>query len=174
VNYIALLRGINVGKKNWISMKKLKEIFEELEYTNVVTYINSGNVIFESNKTKDDVHIEIENILSKLFKEKIPVMIKKKSELKRINDAIPKTWLNDKSQRTDVVFLFPEVDNEEILRDLPFKFEFIQLIYVKGAIVWNVKREHVMKSHIAKIIGHKIYPFITIRNINTLRYLSSI
>ena len=44
--YIALLRGINVGGKNKISMKELKAGFEELGFRDVVTYLNSGNVIF--------------------------------------------------------------------------------------------------------------------------------
>lgn len=48
--YVALLRGINVGGNNKIEMTKLKVLFESLGYTNVVTYINSGNVIFETRK----------------------------------------------------------------------------------------------------------------------------
>lgn len=46
IRYIALLRGINVGGKNKISMQKLKECFEELSFCEVKTYLNSGNVIF--------------------------------------------------------------------------------------------------------------------------------
>ena len=42
--YIALLRGINVGTKPRIDMKALIEIFEAIGYTEVNTYINSGNV----------------------------------------------------------------------------------------------------------------------------------
>lgn len=48
-NYIALLRGINVGGKNKIAMTELKKMFEEMGYQNVVTYINSGNIVFSSN-----------------------------------------------------------------------------------------------------------------------------
>lgn len=48
-NYIALLRGINVGGKNKIAMPELKKMFEEIGYQNVVTYINSGNIVFSSN-----------------------------------------------------------------------------------------------------------------------------
>lgn len=44
--YIALLRGINVGGKNKISMPELKKMFEDCGYKDVITYINSGNVIF--------------------------------------------------------------------------------------------------------------------------------
>jgi uncharacterized protein (DUF1697 family) len=174
VIYIALLRGINVGKKNWISMKLLKDKFEELGYSNVVTYINSGNIIFETKETKANVKMEIETMLLKYLKINVPTIIIKKSQLIMINESIPEIWQNDKVQRTDVAFLFPEVDNEGIVNVLPFKLDYVNLLYVKGAVIWNVKREHVMKSQIAKIIGHKIYPFITIRNINTLRYLANV
>jgi uncharacterized protein (DUF1697 family) len=47
--YIALLRGINISGKNKISMPLLKAAFEEIGFSNVSTYINSGNVIFSSN-----------------------------------------------------------------------------------------------------------------------------
>lgn len=50
--YIALLRGINVGGKNKISMPELKKMFENSGYQDVTTYINSGNVIFSS-ETED-------------------------------------------------------------------------------------------------------------------------
>ena len=50
-NYVALLRGINVGGANTVSMATLKAIFEKLGFINVSTYINSGNVIFQSDST---------------------------------------------------------------------------------------------------------------------------
>ena len=46
--YVALLRGINISGKNKISMIELKQCFERLDYTEVKTYLNSGNVIFSS------------------------------------------------------------------------------------------------------------------------------
>lgn len=46
--YVALLRGINISGKNKIVMSELKKCFEELNFSNVLTYINSGNVIFSS------------------------------------------------------------------------------------------------------------------------------
>lgn len=48
--YVALLRGINVGGKNKLSMSELKEELKKDEFTDVVTYLNSGNVIFSSNR----------------------------------------------------------------------------------------------------------------------------
>ncbi len=49
--YVVLLRGINVGGKNKLSMKALKACLEELGYANVSTYINSGNVVLDSRKS---------------------------------------------------------------------------------------------------------------------------
>lgn len=51
--YISLLRGINVGKKQ-IPMKELKTLYESLEFKNVQTYIQSGNVLFQCKKTKPE------------------------------------------------------------------------------------------------------------------------
>ena len=48
--YVALLRGINVGGKNKIDMKLLKETFVRIGMESVITYINSGNVIFTDMK----------------------------------------------------------------------------------------------------------------------------
>ena len=48
MKYVALLRGINVGGNNKVSMTELKTCLEEAGFENVSTYINSGNVLFES------------------------------------------------------------------------------------------------------------------------------
>ena len=48
VKYIALLRGINVSGRNKIAMPQLRAAFEQKGFTKVMTYINSGNVLFSS------------------------------------------------------------------------------------------------------------------------------
>ena len=66
--YLALLRGINVGGNNIIKMAELKGCFENLGFSNVATYIQSGNVIFSSTY-HDEMRIttQIEEILSSVF-----------------------------------------------------------------------------------------------------------
>ena len=66
--YIVLLRGINVGGKNKVSMAELKVGLEELGFTNVKTYINSGNVILDSKLTNKTIAKKIETILPQKFK----------------------------------------------------------------------------------------------------------
>ena len=76
IRYIALLRGINVGGKNKISMQKLKECFEELSFCEVKTYLNSGNVIFSTSKTNiPNITSSIESMIKKTFDLNIPVLV---------------------------------------------------------------------------------------------------
>lgn len=174
MKYVALLRGINAGKNRRIEMKKLKILFESIGCTNVSTYINSGNVIFESNKNKPVIQREIESIYKKEFKFEIPTLIKTKQEIYKIAEAIPKEWKNDLKHKTDVAYLFPEIDSKKIIDELPIKKEYLDIRYVKGAVFWNIDRKNYNKSRLNKIIGHKLYQLMTVRNVNTARYLNTI
>jgi uncharacterized protein (DUF1697 family) len=173
MKYIALLRGINVGGNRKVDMKNIKSIMESLGYTNVSTYINSGNIIFESDEKQNVAKEKIENILRIKFGFDIPALIKTKQEINKIVEAIPKSWQNNSEQKSDVAYLFKDVDSIDIMDKLPIKKEFLDIRYVKGAIFWNVKRKDYNKSHLNKIISHKLYKSMTVRNVNTARYLAN-
>lgn len=174
MKYIALLRGINTGKLRRVEMKKLKALFESLGYTNTLTYINSGNVIFESNKKQLIVLKEIETNLKGTFGFDIPTLIKPESEMQKIAKAIPKDWQNDLKQRTDVAYLFDEIDTKKIISELPVKKQYFDIFYTKGAIIWHVDRKNYNKSQLNKLISHKFYRLMTVRNVNTARFLAGI
>lgn len=103
MKYFALLRGINVGGNCRVEMKKLKTQFESLGFSNVATYINSGNVIFESKESKQGVLRKVEKLFAKEYTFPIPVLIKTQSEIKTIARAIPKNW--KQMQKTFVLTL---------------------------------------------------------------------
>lgn len=174
MKYTALLRGINVGGNRKVEMKKLKALFESLGYKNVSTYINSGNVNFESTKSNKTLTKEIEKNIKKEFGFEVQTLVKSEKDMKRIAKAIPKNWLNDSTQRTDAAYLFPDIDDAKIINELPVKKEFMNIRYVRGAIYWNIKRENVYKSHLAKLTSNKLYKYMTIRNVNTVRYLAGL
>lgn len=174
MKYIALLRGINVGGNRKVEMKGLINLFESLGYANVTTYLNSGNVIFESDLKQEALQKEIPKALKKEFGFQIQTLIKNEKEVKKIAAAIPEEWENDSEQKTDIAYLFPEIDSKETLEELPIKKEFIDIRYVNGAIIWNVKKKEYNKSHLNKIISLKQYQLMTIRNVNTARYLAGI
>lgn len=174
MKYVALLRGINVGKNNRIDMKSLKELCEMIGYRNVSTYINSGNVIFESDRLPKTIAAEIETGLLDKTGSNISVLVKSVDELAQIAAHIPAGWENDTKQRTDIAYLFAEADREDIVNELPIRKEYVDVRYTAGALVWNVTREDYHKSHLNKIIGHKLYRYMTIRNVNTARYLAGL
>lgn len=59
--YILILRRINISGKNLISINSLKNCMKEIGFKNLITYLNSGNVIFESNR--DIMYKKINNML---------------------------------------------------------------------------------------------------------------
>ncbi|GGA69377.1 DUF1697 domain-containing protein [Ornithinibacillus halotolerans] len=73
MSYVALLRGINLGKRNKVDMKSLKSLFEEMGFQNVRTYIQTGNVLFDELICDEE---QIETQLKNTFGFDIPVTVR--------------------------------------------------------------------------------------------------
>ncbi|HLW62382.1 MAG TPA: DUF1697 domain-containing protein [Flavobacterium sp.] len=169
--YVALLRGINVGGNNKIEMKKLKSTFESLGFNHVVTYINSGNIIFETIEEPIE-HIEkrIEQAITKDFSLNIRVLLRSFENIKTICQELPDSWVKNQIMRTDVLFLWEEFDNPESIDQL--KISSVDNVkYISGAVLWNVEEKDYSKSGMQKLVGTKIYKNMTVRNVNTVRKL---
>lgn len=169
--YVALLRGINVGGNNKVEMKRLKAVFERAGMKNVVTYINSGNIIFEDDSVPPGKLADLlEGVIKDEFGLAIRVLLKDIKTMRAIVGALPDEWQNNDVMRCDVLFLWQEIDTPKIMDQLTFK-DFEQVRYVKGALFWSVARENATRSSLPKIIGTDIYKKMTIRNCNTTRKL---
>ena len=117
--YVALLRGINVGGKNKIKMKTLREMFAALQFENVRTYINSGNVVFETAKTSDKkLAAEIEKAIESEFSLSIKVIVRKMAEIQDIIKNNPSAGQFTSHKDLHVLFLNEELANEK--RELLF------------------------------------------------------
>ncbi|MFE8697550.1 DUF1697 domain-containing protein [Cytobacillus sp. FJAT-53684] len=168
--YIALLRGINVGGNNKIDMKMLKQTFEQVGMNDVVTYINTGNIIFSyDNASKIELSSILEEAIHNDFGLQIKVVVRSVDDVRGIINAIPDTWKNDKEMKSDVMFLWDEIDDESVLENLVIKPNIDTVKYVPGAILWSIDKENVTKSGMTKIIGSKLYKQVTVRNVNTTR-----
>ncbi len=170
--WVALLRGINVGGRGIINMAALKACFEKLGFENVRTLINSGNVIFQTpSGPAARLGQTIEAGIRKHCKMDIRVTVRSQKELAAICKKIPAAWVTDTITRTDVMFLWPEVDRPQILAEIPTNPAVDRLIYVKGAVIWNVDRKDYTRSKVPKMIGSVFYKNMTARNANTTRKL---
>jgi uncharacterized protein (DUF1697 family) len=152
-------------------MKRLRESCESAGFTNVSTYINSGNVILSSHLLAGDLQERIEAQIRQDFNCNVPVVIRTREQLLATLSALPTDWENDKNQKTDILFLWDTVDAPESIAELKPVKGVDALIYTPGAITWNIKRENYSKSAMQNFIGTKIYKKMTARNINTLRKL---
>lgn len=89
MKHVALLRGINVGWNKKVDMKELKKVFEMLGFENVLTYINSGNVIFRGENPDETI---IEKAIEKHFWFFVPTITRNKEQIQKISQAIPDEW----------------------------------------------------------------------------------
>lgn len=82
---IAILRGINVGGNRKILMNDLKSMFENMNFSNIKTYIQSGNVLFETYEESDNLELSqrIEKAINNQFGFDIPVILRTSKELQK-------------------------------------------------------------------------------------------
>ncbi len=107
MKYISILRGINVSGQKKINMLELKSLYESLGFKNVVTYIQSGNVIFDSTDKKiPDLKSRIEKAIDKKYKCHVPVEIRTRLELKNIIKNNPFSPVDLAAEGTKVLVTF--------------------------------------------------------------------
>jgi uncharacterized protein (DUF1697 family) len=169
--FVALLRGVNVGGNNIISMRELKERFEGIGFTQVATYINSGNVIFTSKETDArKLEMKIERMLNKDFQLGSKVVVRSLAEMAQLVESLPSSW-NDDSWRYNVMFLRHTIDSEKILDELIAKGDHEQISYRPGTVLWSAKATEINRTNMQKLSSRKIFQDMTVRNLNTTKKL---
>ena len=169
MKYAAFLRGINVGGKNKIKMEILREACAALGFENVKTYINSGNIVFETAKA-DDTKIadRIEKAIEQEFGLKIKTMVRTRAEIEGIveNNPFDGQFENDKDLH--VFFLDEELPEEK--RDLLLSNNSeTEMFAVRGREIYCLLRVSVPDSLMGKdYIGKKLKVSATARNWRTV------
>ncbi|HET9173735.1 MAG TPA: DUF1697 domain-containing protein [Candidatus Saccharimonadales bacterium] len=172
MTYIILLRGINVGGKNSVSMATLKEVLLGMGCEQVTTYINSGNVILQDNRDVEALHEAIESALHTAFGFEIKTLVIPKQTFDHVAAALPQSWRNDDTMRCDVLFLWKDKNTAAVLDMLPAVNGVDTVKYVDGAVLWCVPRKDITRSGLRKLIGTEVYRHMTARNCNTVRTLA--
>ena len=173
--YIALLRGINVGGKNIVSMPILREAFEKAGFSDVSTYINSGNVFFSS----DDANIEVlqsrcRQIIEETFNLDIPVAVIAPKTLETALNNAPEWWDKDKESKHNAIFVIPPATAEDIIKEVgEINHEYEQAGHHGHVVFWSAPLGLFAKTKWSKFVSTSAYARskITIRNANTTKKL---
>ena len=130
ITYIALLRGINVSGHKKIIMADLRVLLDALGYNNVITYIQSGNVIFKSNETNVAIlQNQIHEAILESYNFEVEVLVKKRNDLEKIVDQNPYTDTKDLEENKIYFVLLKEIPEIELVRKLKnIEFENEQFI----------------------------------------------
>lgn len=168
MKFVALLRGINVGGNNKVAMSELKVCFENAGFTNVSTYINSGNVLFESTTLDVVKHGEAcESAIEKQFGFHVICSVISSDELLRVVKSAPEWWNKGEGKHNAIFVIAPKTAEEIIAEIGETKPEYENVFASHPVIFWSAPLETFSRTRYSKIVGTKAYQSVTIRNANT-------
>lgn len=154
-------------------MTELKKEFETLGFENVITYLNSGNVIFTSDiQDENTITNTIHKMIEEKFKLDIPVFIIEASKLKELLENQPEWWgPANKEIYDNIIFIIPPTTYEEVYKALGEpKQELEKIKEYKNNIFWSYSLKDYRKTNWwAKTANTSISQSITIRTANTMR-----
>ena len=165
--YLVLLRGINVGGKNKVPMAPLRALLEELGYSNVSTYIASGNVILSSDRPAAEIKRQIEGALPKAFQlhsELVAVLVLSSAQLRAIVDHKPKGF-GDHPERyhSDAVFLIG-IDSKTAMEVFDPRAD-VDRVWPGDRVIYSQRLSaDRTRSRLGKIVGTQPYKSMTIRS----------
>ena len=171
--YIAFLRGVNISGKNKVPMAELKKGFEELDFSEVKTYLNSGNVAFSSDEDNIEVLTsQAETMINRKFALDIPVFVISKGKLEDILQNAPEWWGDEKKEIYDnLIFIMPPATFAEVWGEIGEPKEELEKIKeYREAVFWSFSRKDYQKTNWwPKTASANISSKLTIRTANTVR-----
>lgn len=171
--YIAFLRGVNISGKNKVPMAELKRCFEELDFSEVKTYLNSGNVAFSSDEDNIEVLTsQAEMIINRQFGLDIPVFVISKEKLEDILQNAPEWWGDENKEIYDnLIFIMPPATFSEVWGEIGEPKEELEKIKeYRETVFWSFSRKDYQKTNWwPKTASANISSKLTIRTANTVR-----
>jgi uncharacterized protein (DUF1697 family) len=168
--YIAFLRAINVGGTTIIKMSDLKRMFESFGLENVETFIQTGNVIFDTDESKAPVLEEqIEDQLAKAFGKRLRLFVRTTREVAAMVEACP--FDPQPGETAYVAILEKKPDKKSIDTLLSFSSEAEDFAVV-GKEVFNLRRNRDASVFSNNFVEKKLGVAGTTRNLTTIKKLA--
>lgn len=174
--HIALLRGINVGGNNIIPMADLRACFADMGFTDVVTYIQSGNVVFTSRSGDlKKLTSKIEKGLSAAFSYTARVAVISGAQMAKVVAQAPTGFGTEPdTYRYDVLFVMPPTPAADAFRQLTMKPGVDTGHCGDHALYFRRLIASASSSHLSRLVALPIYRQLTIRNWNTTTRLHAL
>lgn len=168
--FLALLRGINVGGKNVIAKDALRRCFEEIGLSGVRTYIQSGNILFRSDRTRvEELTEAIEHGLSDRFSYAARAVVLSHGSYRSAVRAAPAAWGHDDAQRHNALFTLAGITPKRAIAQLASPRADVETVTAgPGVIFWSVSRKRATRSTWIKLPASPVYQQVTARNHNTV------
>ena len=162
---MALLRGINVGGRNPVAMAELRAAFEAEGYNAVSTYIQSGNVLFESDAPSDSLEEALEATLERRLGVALVVVVRSHRQLRDIVEKAPHGFGSDPdTYHSDVIFLKAPLSSRQAMRVVKQREGVDQAWSGTGVLYFSRVSARRAQSRMSRIVGTPEYQQMTIRS----------
>jgi uncharacterized protein (DUF1697 family) len=166
--YVALLRGINVGGRNKVAMADLRATFEDGGFEAVSTYIQSGNVLFRSDTPAKSLEADIERLLERRFGVPLVVVVRSHAQLRKVvNKAPPGFGVSPDQYHSDAVFLKAPLTAKQAMGVVELRDGVDQAWPGEGVVYFARLSARRVQSKMSRIVGTPEYKQMTIRGWTT-------
>jgi uncharacterized protein (DUF1697 family) len=166
--YVALLRGINVGGRNSISMEELRGAFRAGGYANVQTYIQSGNVVFATDVSREQLEDDLERLLERSIGQPVTVVVRSRRQLRNVVARAPQGFGDaPHAYRYDAMFLKAPLRPTQVLDRLELREGVDQAWPGPGLVYFSRDAAQLTRSRMSRITAAPAYMRMTIRNWRT-------
>jgi uncharacterized protein (DUF1697 family) len=166
MRYAVLLRGINVGGNHKVVMSELRDLVSQLGFEQVETYINSGNLFFDSSEDYQQIHDNISQLFAKHYPFVRSFSLFNKADYEADLANLP-TWWDENLARKDVLFYTDQVDQADAQRRieaLPLGDEVVH--FGQLGVYWGKyeEKEYLKTAYHKHLLKEPFYKLVTIRN----------
>ena len=176
MEYVALLRGINVGGNNKVVMSELREQIVDEGYTNVRTYINSGNLLFEAEASREDVAQRVEDLLARRYDFPIRVALLTAQDYLEELHNLP-DWWHGKVARRDALFYTRGLDRDHVRERIEAMELGDEAVHVgEHAVFWGKfdEKSFLKTAYHKRLLREDFYSQVTIRSGSTVEKIAAI
>lgn len=177
MEYVALLRGINVGGNNKVVMSELREQIADEGYTNVRTYINSGNLLFEAEATvpREDVDRAVEDLLARRYEFPIRLALLTAQDYLAQLDDLPDWWHGEVARR-DALFYMRGLDRDHVRERIEAMELGDEAVHLgEHAVFWAKfdEKTFLKTAYHKRLLREDFYRQVTIRSGSTVEKIAS-